>query len=498
MSYELKLQRLEEILREFRYLKSMESLFELDQWGLLPEQGAAYRQEMQALVAARKTGLFQTAEARELAQYFAETSGNTAVERGVIRFFLYQYRTLGLMPQDLLRQYNLIRAQAMFAWKKAREAKDFAVFAPYLEQVFTLKKQLALAANPDQPAFDTLVAQTDEGLQAAVVSREFEVLKHGLKELLGRLRRSGRDFDDSLLHKDQDPDKMLALAKHLVGEMGFDPKRGTINQQVIQSFTSFMGPRDSRISTYKSGNPHLLYSLLHESGHAMYSYSTAEEYAAVGLWGGSEGGFHESQSRFMENIIGRSRAYAQHLLPLLQETFPDFAEVTAEGLYQALNRVQPSLQRINADEVTYSLHAIIRFELERDWFAGKLTTQELKKAWDDKYEAYLGVRPQNDLEGILQDMHWAGDYIGYFQSYALGNIYDGQILAVLLRDVPDCYERVGQGNFAPVLDWLRDHIWQYGIVYTGSELMTQLTGKALDAQPFLAYLNRKYGALYGC
>ena len=192
MSYELKLQRLEEILREFRYLKSMESLFELDQWGLLPEQGAAYRQEMQALVAARKTGLFQTAEARELAQYFAETSGNTAVERGVIRFFLYQYRTLGLMPQDLLRQYNLIRAQAMFAWKKAREAKDFAVFAPYLEQVFTLKKQLALAANPDQPAFDTLVAQTDEGLQAAVREDDRVTVRHARQGWQGAVQGGGR------------------------------------------------------------------------------------------------------------------------------------------------------------------------------------------------------------------------------------------------------------------------------------------------------------------
>ena len=215
------------------------------------------------------------------------------------------------------------------------------------------------------------------------------------------------------------------------------------------------------------------------------------------MWGGVEGGFHESQSRFVENIIGRSRAYWQHAYPAVQAAFAVFQDVSLEQFYQGINKVQPGWQRITADEVSYSLHVILRFELERDWFAGKISTEDLPAAWSDKSFKYLGLRPQDDVQGVLQDMHWAGDYIGYFQSYALGNIYDGQILAALKQDLPQWAEFLAAGNFAPVTDWLRQKIWRWGCSLTGADLLQGITGsRRLDARLFLQYLQHKYGQLY--
>lgn len=229
----------------------------------------------------------------------------------------------------------------------------------------------------------------------------------------------------------------------------------------------------------------------------MYASGGNDLVNQANMWGGIEGGFHEANARFYENIVGKSREYWEYYYPQLQDTFPVFKSVGLEEFYRAMHIVSPSLRRIEADEVTYSLHAILRFELERDFFAGKLEIGELSEAWNDKYEEYLGIRPSNDTEGILQDMHWAGDYIGYFQSYALGNIYDGQIRTALLKDLPEVYREMSKGDFSGLNHWMQEHIWQYGCCYTSGELMKQLTGKALDAKPFLRYLEEKYQKIYG-
>ena len=212
----------------------------------------------------------------------------------------------------------------------------------------------------------------------------------------------------------------------------------------------------------------------------------------AGMWGGIEGGFHEANARFFENMIGHSRAYWDYYYPQLQEEIPMFREIPEERFYNVIHQVKPTLRRISADEVTYSLHAILRFELERDYFAGKLRAEDMAEAWNDKYEEYLGIRPSNDTEGVLQDMHWAGDYIGYFQSYALGNIYDGQILEAVKREIPDMEEKIRRGEILPVTEWMEKNIWQYGCCMTAGEMIRKLTGHGLDAGPFLRYLEQKY------
>lgn len=499
MSEREHLQHIREINDRFRYLKSIESLFELDQWSALPAGGGAYRQQTAAYVARQKAALFFSDDARAAAEYFrgADTLGmDDVIERALVRTFLFRYRNATRTPEELTRQYSLLRAEAMNKWKEARQARDFQIFAPVLERVFTLKKQIALAIGPDAPAFDTLIALTDEGADRREIDRAFEALGAGTRELLARIRGSAVKPDRSLLGAEQDPDKMAAFARRLARESGYDESRGGFNDRVVHAFTSFLGPRDARISTYRSGSVNLIFTCLHEAGHAMYASGGSDAVNAANLWGGAEGGFHEAMARFNENMLGRSRAYWEHYYPQLQAEFPDFRDVPAEDFYRAVNAVEPGARRITADEVSYSLHVILRYELERAWFSGELKTADLARAWNERSERYLGVHPADDAEGILQDMHWAGDYIGYFQSYALGNLYGAQIHEAVRAAVPTLDAELARGDFAALNAWLDENVRQYGCCYTAPELAERISGKRLDAVPFLRYLEGKYAALY--
>lgn len=498
MNYPQHLETITQIGREYRYCKSVESLFELDQWSALPAQGGAYRQEMAAFVAQEKNRLYCTDQAAQEAAYFAQVPLDEVeddLERGLIRTFLQRQRVAAHTPEGLQRQYSLVKGQCMEQWKRAREAKDYQIFMPWLKQVFDLKGQIAQAIDPDRPAFDTLVGLTDEGAQVEEISREFDHLKAGLMALMEKL--SHGHAPQAMDYPQSEPGTMSAFAQSLARELGFSTDLGTFNDQVVHGFTSFMGPRDARVSTYRSGSHELIFTCLHEAGHAMYSTGSSQRVIDAGLWGGIEGGFHEANARFYENMVGRSRAYWDYCFPKLADAIPQFAGLNLDAFYGSLHRVHPSVKRIASDEVTYSLHAILRFELERDYFAGLLRAEDMAQAWNEKYRDYLGLCPPDDTQGVLQDMHWAGDYIGYFQSYALGNLYDGQILQALERDMPRWQEEIRRGNFAPLNHWMREHIWRHGCCYTAGELVKRITGRSLDAQPFLDYLDQKYSALYG-
>lgn len=498
MNYQQHLETIAQIGREYRYCKSVESLFELDQWSALPPQGGAYRQEMAAYVAREKNRLYCTSQAAQEEEYFSQVSLNEIedeVERGLIRTFLQRRRVAARTPEDLQRQYSLIKAQCMEKWKQAREAKDYRIFQPWLKQAFDLKAQIAKAIDPERPAFETLVGLTDDGADVGEISREFDVLKEGLRALLDRLSRGSAPKE--VEYPQGEAAVMSAFAQSLARELGFPTDLGSFNDQVVHGFTSFMGPRDARVSTYRSGSHELIFTCLHEAGHAMYSTGSSQKVIDAGLWGGIEGGFHEANARFYENMVGRSRVYWDYCFPKLEKAIPQFAGMDLDTFYLGLHRVQPSLKRIAADEVTYSLHAILRFELERDYFAGELQAEDMAQAWNQKYQDYLGLCPPDDTQGVLQDMHWAGDYIGYFQSYALGNIYDGQILQALERDKPNWREDIRQGKFGPLNDWMRENIWSHGCCLTAGELAKRITGSSLDARPFLNYLGQKYAPIYG-
>lgn len=497
MDYQQCLHIIKELNYKFRHYKSIESLFEYDQWSSLPKEGAAYRQQTAALIGDQKNALYCSDEAKRAAEYLqgvALKEIEDEIERGLIRTFRFRYKNAVRMPQETLRKYNLIKADCMQAWNRAREKQDYEIFMPWLKRAFDLKKQIALAIDPDCPAFDTLVGMTDEGLSVEEVSEQFDVLRKGIGKLLKRLSKG--HAPETAPIPDSDAEQMEKFAHRLARNLGYRTERGGFNDRVVHGFTSFMGPRDARVSTYRNGSYNLIFTCLHEAGHAMYSSSSSDKVVEAGMWGGIEGGFHEANARFFENMVGHSAAYWNYYYPQLQEEIPMFRDISKEHFYGAIHQVKPQVRRISSDEVTYSLHAILRFELERDYFAGNLSAEDMADAWNDKYESYLGIRPANDTEGVLQDMHWAGDYIGYFQSYALGNIYDGQILEAMKKDLPDMDKQIASGNIFPVTKWMEEHIWQYGCCYTAGEMIRKLTGGGLDAAPFLRYLESTYEKVY--
>jgi len=480
------------------YYNSISGVLGIDQWGGLPDEGVAYRVKVNGFLADQRRALYFSPEAEELAAYYSDhPEGENDIETAQIRAFMKQRSFYRDVPKELLDRFNIKRVESMTAWKQAREAQDFNIFKPYMQEVFELRKQIALALRPGNDPFATLVDLTDEGLDIDDISAEFGKLREGIVAIRRRIEASGLEIDNGFMRKEQDPEKMMAFAKALAREVGYKDSMGGYNEKVIHAFSSTIGPRDARISVGKHGRPSLINTVLHESGHAMYGYSSNEAVAGAGLFGGISGGFHEGQARFIENIIGRSRGYIRHIYPMLAEEFPDYAAISEEDYYRGLNRVASTCKRTEADEVTYNLHVIIRFELERDYFAGKLTIDQMRDAWNDKYEEYLGIRPANDTEGILQDMHWTGSWIGYFQSYALGNIYDGMIYNAIRKDIPDFEKLVENGEFAPIIGWLTENIWQYGRSVTAMDLLNKFSDKGLDAQPLIDYLDDKFGRIYG-
>jgi len=489
---------LQNIYTLISYYGSISSVLGIDQWGGLPDGGVPHRVKVNGFIDDQKRALYFTPEADELTAWYKEHPvGENDIETAQIRGFLKQRSFYEDVPKELFDEFNRKRVESNAAWKKAREAQDFNIFKPYMKDVFELRKQIALALRPGEDPFATLVDLTDEGLSIDDISTEFQKLRSGIVEIRRKIEASGKNIDNSCLLQEQNPEDMMRLAKELAREVGYQDSMGGYNDKVIHAFSSCVGPRDARISTSKHGKPSLLMTVLHESGHAMYGYSSNDAVADAGLYGGISGGFHEGQARFIENFIGRSRAFIHHIYPRLTEVFPAYAAISEDAFYDALNKVASTCKRTEADEVTYNLHVIIRFELERDYFAGKLTMDQMRDAWNDKYEEYLGIRPQNDTEGILQDMHWTGSWIGYFQSYTLGNIYDGMIYRAILKDLPNFTQLVEHGEFSPIISWLTENIWQYGKSVTTMDLLNKFSDNGLDAQPLLDYLDDKFGKIYG-
>jgi len=483
---------------ELAYLRGISGLFFWDQWNGLPAEGRPFRQKLEGYLAEKRIALFNSAEAKALAGYWqaaplAEIEGE--VDRAIVRSFLFEYRQTVNIPVEKSRQMVALANQGREAWIKARAEQSYELFKPVLQEIFKLRVELAGYINPDRPAFEVMVGASDEGISLPDINRAFDRIKAVIPALVRQIRQSPVEIDDAFLADPFDPRELLDFVKLLVEKMGYDKNKGGYGE-VIHPFTNISGPKDARITvncgTYRLG----VFGALHEAGHALYACRGNPEIDAADLWGGAMGGFHEAQSRFYENIIGKSRAFWEFFYPEAQKRFTAFADISLDDYYRAINSVRPSLNRITADEVTYSLHPIIRFELEQDVIEGRIDFDELPRAWNDRYEAYLGLRPTNDAEGLLQDIHWSAGALGYFQSYTLGNIYGGQIRNALLDAVPNVTDAIAAGNFAPLNDWLTENIHQYGNCYTAPEMIRRISGGPLDAGPFVDYLYRKYGPIY--
>lgn len=420
-----------------------------------------------------------------------------AAEQRQVYLLLKSIRQMQKIPVEEYVAYQRLLVEADDLWHRAKETDDFNLFAPALEQIFAAHIRFAGYIAPEKRPYDYWLGEYEDGLTMETCDRFFAAVRARLVPLLRRVAAAPQ-VDDSVLRGDFPPAAQAELSHWLMDVLGLD--RTHVGLATTEHpFTISLGSHlDERITThYHPDNfSSSMFSVIHEGGHALYDTGSRSEYAYTVLDGGVSMGIHESQSRFYENILGRSRAFSEFIFPKLRELFPALNKYSAEDYYRAINRVEPSLIRIEADEVSYCLHVMVRYELEKRVMAGALAVRDLPAAWNRLYQEYLGVDVPDDRRGVLQDSHWSGGNIGYFPSYALGSAY-GAMFLEKLRETVDVEACLARGDFAPINAWNREHIWQHGGLYPPDQLLQRVLGKPFGPEAYLDYLEAKVRDVYG-
>jgi carboxypeptidase Taq len=489
-------QWLAEHSRETAYLRSIKKLIAWDQRTFIPEKGHAHRAGQLAVLAKliheRDTDL-RVGEHLSQVEGSALVSDPIGVEAVNIRECARAYDLNTKIPQELAVALTRASAEGQTAWERARPANDWQTFQPFLERIVALKKEQAQALNYETEPYDPLLDLYEVGETAAGVAAIFAPLREATIKLLQEIPETFRNPDTSIIRRHYPKDLQERFAKVAAAKIGYDFAAGRLDV-TAHPFSTGVGPGDARITTRYDEHffPMAFFGTLHEAGHAMYNLGLPEEH-----WGTPRGepislAIHESQSRLWENLVGRSRSFWRYLYPAAQELFPALAGADLEAFYRGINEVKPSLIRVEADEVTYNLHIIFRFELERALVKGDLAVADLPGAWNDKVKEFLGITPPDYADGVMQDVHWSGGHIGYFPTYTLGNLYAAQFFAKAQEELGDLGERFARGDFAPLLNWLRKNIHAQGSRYRPRDLVRVVTDKELDARYLLDYLKGKF------
>ena len=435
------------------------------------------------------------ARAEQEASGLDPDSDDAAYVRVARRDFDQSAKLPTALVQEIARTSTLAHEQ----WAQARAENDYARFAPWLEKNLDLTRQVAGHLGYDGgEMYDALLNQYEPGMKTAEVRAMFEAVKPTLVELVRAVSAQGQP-EDTILTRAFPEDAQEKFGRQIVGALGFDWTRGRQDRAVHPFCTSFTRG-DVRITTRFDTHfvPTALFGSMHETGHALYEQGVAYRYDGNVLGGGASLGIHESQSRLWENLVGRSRPFWDCYYPALQATFPDaLGGVTSDAWYKAINRVSPSLIRVEADEVTYNLHILLRFEMEVEMLEGRLSVADAPQAWAAKMEEYLGLTPPDDSHGILQDVHWSGGSIGYFPTYSVGNLLSVQLFDQANINLGGAVsEQIARGEFAPLLGWLQENVYQWGRKYEPSALVHKVTGGPLDPAPYLRYLKTKFSDVY--
>ncbi|MCA9924251.1 MAG: carboxypeptidase M32 [Anaerolineales bacterium] len=486
---------------EINDLSSAAALLGWDQTTYMPAGGAAARGRQLATlgrIAHEKQTDPEIGRLLDSLLSYGESLPYDSNDASLIRIAKKQYDRAVKVPTALMAQLQEHAATTYQVWTKARPENDFATVQPYLEKTLTLSRQVAECFTGYDHIADPLIDFSDEGMKAESVRRVFAQLRAELVPLVQAIT-SQEPADDSCLHQTYPEDEQLTFGKFIIEKFGYDFQRGRQDKTHHPFMTKFsLG--DVRITTRvnETDLSEALFSTLHESGHAMYEQGISMDLEGTPLAGGTSSGVHESQSRLWENIVGRSRGFWQHYYSQLQAAFPSqLANISLDTFYRAINKVQRSLIRTDADEVTYNLHVMIRFELELQMLEGTLAIKDLPDAWHERYQSDLGLRAPNDVNGVLQDVHWyAGMVGGVFQGYTLGNIMSAQFYEQALAAHPDIPAQITNGEFGTLHMWLKENVYRHGSKYTANELLEKVTGKPLTIEPYLNYLRTKYGELY--
>jgi carboxypeptidase Taq len=420
-------------------------------------------------------------------------------DAALLRVVRRDYEKARRVPSDLAAELARASALGHQAWVEARERSDFAAFLPCLERSVELKRRYIECFEGYDDPYDVLLDDYEEGMKTAEVAALFAELRGALVPLIAAIAERAEAVDGSVLHGSFPVEGQRVLVRRVLERLGWSGDGWRLDE-AAHPFAMSFGPGDVRLTTrYDPSYVGMaLYGGIHEFGHGLYESGVAPELARTPLGEGVSLGVHESQSRLWENVVGRGRPFAGYLHGELRSVFPEqFGGVGVEDFYRAVNRVQPSLIRVEADEATYGLHVILRFELERQMISGEIALRDLPETWNARMREYLGVEVPDDARGVLQDVHWSGGDIGYFSTYALGNLIGAQLWERARRDLPDLDAQLASGDGAALRAWLREHVHRHGRKYPPRELVARVVGGPIAVQPFVDYLRWKLGPIYG-
>lgn len=474
------------------------SLLYFDGATAAPKGTAANRGQTMSLLGEEVYKLTTGPETVELLEFLdARREELTDRERRTVFLLLKNIRQMQSIPQEEYVAFQKLMVEADAVWHEAKETNDWALFEPVLKRVFETYRKIALWSEPDKDPYDYWLDHYEEGISKATCDAFFATLRSHIVPLLRKVQAKPQ-ISQEVLKGHFPVEAQEKFAYRLMGLMGLDMDHVGLTT-TEHPFTIWLGSHhDVRITTkyHEDDFSNSMFSIIHEGGHALYETGSANDLAYTVLDGGVSMGMHESQSRFYENILARSRAFCEYIFPVAREYFPEQLKgYTAEDFYKAINRAQPGLIRIEADELTYALHVMVRYELEKRIFAGELSVHDLPGEWNRLYKEYLGVEVPDDKRGVLQDSHWSGGNIGYFPSYALGSAYGAQYLRKM-KETVDVDACLREGNFAPINAWLRERIWKYGHLMTPAQTFRNATGEDFDPAVFADYLEKKYTELY--
>ncbi len=489
--------KLMELYSEYSALGQVEMLMGWDLETYMPQGAAEMRGVQSSVVGAMRHRMITSRKVKGLLREASRSKGLTEVQRSSLRWLKREHERKTSIPETLVKDMAKLEPLSTRAWIKARNENDFKVFLPLLEKVFELRSKMAEHLGYSKTPYDALLEDFEPGMASSRAANILKGLRSSLVPMVRTIADKGETPDESMVRKGYGEKGQFDFGKRVLHDMGFDMEKGRIDTSA-HPFTSGTY-NDVRVTTRfdRKDLRSALFAFIHEGGHALYEQGLPKEHYGTPLGEAVSYGAHESQSRLWENQVGRSLPFWKHYAPILRKTFPNMKAVKLEQLYRAFNVVRPSFIRVEADELTYNLHIMVRFEIEKGAMEGKVDLNELPEVWDECYERYLGIRPPSVSQGCLQDIHWSMGLIGYFPTYSLGNLYAAQLMEAARRELRDLDGSIEKGRFGPLLSWLRENVHSKGRLYRAEDLMKRVTGKPLGEEAFISYMKAKFSDVYG-
>ncbi len=494
-------EKLQPHLEKNRALQTALILLNFDNSTMAPKEAVAFTAKSIGILSGESYNSLINPEVKALLDELStdeEQEKLTVNEKAIVRELKKSYEDLELIPAEEYQAYQMLLAKAAPVWEEAKDTNNYEIYAPVLEEIISYSKKFAgYKQKEGQKLYDVLLDQFEEGFTMEILDDFFGKLREALVPIVHEIRKKPDLISIECLRKTYDIETQKKLSRFIAEYIGFDFNRGVMAESA-HPFTTNLHNHDVRITNhyYENKLEDAIFSVIHEGGHGLYELGVSDEITLTPIGGGSSMGMHESQSRFYENCIGRSYEFWIPLWDRVKEFFPEeLNNVTVDEFYRAINYAAPSLIRTAADELTYSFHVMIRYEIEKMIFNGEVDVKDLPAVWNQKYEEYLGVTPSNDAEGILQDMHWSGGMFGYFPSYALGSAIASQLFHYMEGVMP-VKKYLEEGNLVPIREFLRENIHQYGAAKKTQQLLKDTTGEEFNPDYYIAYLTEKYSKLY--